>query len=60
MFFNLFSMFDTEQMYFILFVKDLYYYPFFFIIQKITRVYTMGIKCHLHTVSHSIYIYRSV
>ncbi len=33
--FNLFSIYDTEQMYFILFVKDpLYYYPFFFIFLK--------------------------
>jgi hypothetical protein len=27
--FNLFSMFDTEQIYFILFVQDPYYYPVF-------------------------------
>jgi hypothetical protein len=28
--FNLFSIYDTEQIYFILFIKDLYNYPFYF------------------------------
>jgi hypothetical protein len=46
--FTLFSMFDIEQIYCILFVKDLYYYPFFLIEikikKKITGVYSMDIK----------------
>jgi hypothetical protein len=60
--FNLFSMFGTEQIYFLLFVKDLYYYSFllFLLIIKENWSVHFSIKCHLYTVSHSIYIYRSV